>query len=200
MPNVDKETALLNQIRGIPMGDLIGAPLNAAAAAQANLANVMIQFIEDFGLEGEGDGQKARSVQFIAERHVTKDDDPTVDSSGVGSEVEKVRVSVPVLGIIPIPALLIDQVDVNFTMNVSQHIKSDSTTSGSGSLKAKIGWGILSASISGSISTTKANTRATDYSAKYDVSVHASQQPQTEGMKRLLDAMADATYPRKEAS
>ena len=49
--------------------------------------------------------------------------------------------------------------------------------------------------MSGKVATHKENTRKTDNSAKYNVSVHAEQLPQTEGMSKLCDMLNTMIEP-----
>ena len=52
-----------------------------------------------------------------------------------------------------------------------------------------------SATVAGSVATHKENTRKTDNSAKYEVSVHAEQLPPTEGMLKLSDYLTQMLEP-----
>ena len=52
-----------------------------------------------------------------------------------------------------------------------------------------------SATMAGSVATHKENTRSTDNSAKYNVSVHAEQLPPTEGMLKLSDYLTQMLEP-----
>ena len=50
-------------------------------------------------------------------------------------------------------------------------------------------------SVTGKVATHKENTRSTDNSAKYDVTVHAEQLPATEGMLKLSDYLTQMLEP-----
>ena len=52
-----------------------------------------------------------------------------------------------------------------------------------------------SATVAGKVATHKENTRSTDNSAKYEVSVHAEQLPPTEGMLKLSDFLNEMLEP-----
>ena len=75
--------------------------------------------------------------------------------------------------------------------------KSSVDTNSSVSATASGGfWGMkYSATVSGNVATHKENTRSTDNSAKYDVSVHAEQLPPTEGMLKLSDFLNQMLEP-----
>ena len=55
---------IADQFKGLPIGELIANPLIAAAQAQGKLAGVTEQFIEEVGLEKDGEKLKARTVEF----------------------------------------------------------------------------------------------------------------------------------------
>lgn len=52
-----------------------------------------------------------------------------------------------------------------------------------------------SVSVQGKVGTSRENTRSTNQTAKYQVSVSASQQPPTEGLSKLMDIMASCVEP-----
>ncbi|PCJ17146.1 MAG: alpha-amylase [Gammaproteobacteria bacterium] len=175
--------SIANQMRGLPMSELIGGPLHAAAMAQFELAKNMTAFIGDIGF----DGDKTRTINFDLQR-------PVDNGSGTISK-ESIHIEAPLLGLVPIPALLIETVNVDFTMEVKSSSSSKSSTDASAEVKAKGGWGWGSVEFTGSVSTSKENTRTTDNSAKYNVSVVAKQQPPAEGMSKLMDLMASCVEP-----
>ena len=174
---------ITDQMRGLPMEDLIGGPLMASCKAQYMLAQTMVTFINEIGFT---DG-KTQTLDFDLERPV---DDGTGDI-----KKQTVSVKAPLLGLVPIPALLIESVNINFTMEVKTSSSSKSSSSSQGTFNAKVGWGWFSASMSGSVSSQRENTRSTDNSAKYEVSVVARQQQPQEGMSKLMDLMASAVDP-----
>jgi len=181
---------MANQFSGLPMESLIGGPLQAACNAQVQLAKAETQFINEVGLieNGSKDSLTTRTVDFEATRPVNLPDG-TITS-------ETMNIKAPVLSIVPIPALLIDEVDVKFNMEVKTSAESSSKTDASASLAGKAGWGPFSVKISGSVSTHRENTRKTDNSAKYEVHVHASQSEPPEGLMRVLDHLITACEPR----
>ncbi|OAJ93213.1 DUF2589 domain-containing protein [Vibrio bivalvicida] len=195
------DSKLLNiadQFRGLPMEDLIGAPLTAACNAQEMLASTTINFIErvcfrdanlDNGnVKGEGHTPKyeIRTIPFSFKQLE-------------GEDEKYYTVEVPIMSIINIPSLQVTDVDINFTMEVkssavdtssdSQHAEMESET--------KIGIPGLSQSIkmSGSISSSKESSRKSDNSAKYDVNVVAKQLPPPEGLSRVLDMLDQCIMP-----
>jgi hypothetical protein len=182
-----------DQFAGLPMSDLIGGPLQAACDAQVMLAKATADFIQDVGLE-QDDATKAwstRTVDFTFDR-------PVADTSG-GSTTETVNLKVPLLAIINTPCLSVKEATVNFTMSVSSSIseEEDSDSAGSYSGSASVGFGPFKAkvTVTGSVSSHSSNTRASDNSAKYDVSVIARDDGPPEGLMKVLDILQSAIAP-----
>ena len=189
-------SAVTNELASLPMEHLIAAPLAASIKAQRQLGHEMINFVNMLaygteGATGQAGNKTILTLPMDIERPVTKDDGSITTS--------KVTVAPPVLGLVPIPALLIDSVDINFSMEIHTVDASKSNTAAEASATAKAeGGGIFysgSLEVSGKMSTQRENTRSTDKTAKYDVTVHASQQEPTEGMSKLMDLLASTVEP-----
>ncbi|MFN3225423.1 MAG: DUF2589 domain-containing protein [Hyphomicrobiales bacterium] len=187
-----------DDLKSLPMEYLIAAPLTASIKAQHQLGKEMINFVNMLAF-GEGEGKTGASSKEIVK--IAMDlERPVIDGDG-NITTQVVSVAPPVLGLVPVPALLIDTVDINFSMEIHMVTGSKETSDQSASVTAKGGVNSLfySASVeaTGKMSTQRENTRSTDKSAKYDVTVHASQQPPTEGMAKLMDLLASTVEPIK---
>ncbi|EEY50062.1 hypothetical protein VIH_003022 [Vibrio cholerae CT 5369-93] len=184
--------SMQNHFTGLPMESLIGTPLKAACDSQIMLARSTVDFIRDVGFEGD----KTRTADFSFLQNVVTGKD------AAGNDIiehNKVSMEVPVLAIVNIPSLMIDEVDLTFDMEKSSERSVETEDkSGKFSAKTKIGWGPISvsASISGSVASHKENTRSSDNSAKYHVQVHAAQAGTPEGLSRVLDIIGEAVAPK----
>lgn len=183
-----------DQFSGLDMASLIGGPLQAACNAQIMMASATTKFIEDVGLEdADEDGKrKIRTTSFSFTR-------PATNENGEGIGTEEVTMNVPLLSIVKVPALAIDEVDVVFDMEVKSSMSAESSSDKSGTLDAKAGLKIgpfhMDVQIKGSISCHEKNTRSSDNSAKYHVQVHARDFGMPEGLARMLDVLATASAP-----
>jgi hypothetical protein len=127
--------------------------------------------------------------------------------SGVSFDNIKTQFNLPLLTIIPINSLGVDNVDITFEMEVNSSYSDDTTatvensTSAQASFEAKIGWGPVSATIKGSASYDHkdSQTHSTHYqksnSAKYTVNVHAGQLPIPKGVNTIIEAFTNAIQP-----
>lgn len=188
-----------DQFRGLPMGDLIGAPLTAACDAQVRLANATADFIKVIGfLPPTTEGKEVGDVRKVSFRF----DRPSQSVEGKDgvNAMETVELDVPLLAVVKVPNLAINKVDISFDMEVKSSEKSNESEDKSAKLsaEAKVGWGPFSAkvNISGSVSSHKENTRSTDQSAKYHVEVHAVDDGMPEGLSRVLDLIAQSVAPK----
>src|ERR1700755_562333 len=108
-------TGLVNmaqQFQGLPMGDLIGAPLGAACDAQVKLAQATADFIKTVGFQQSEDGtsEETRTAAFRFKR-------PVINADGTTGE-EEVSMEVPLLSIVKVPNLGVSTVDITFDMEV----------------------------------------------------------------------------------
>lgn len=173
------------QFAGLDMKNLIGGPLSAAADASIQLAQSTADFINKVGFDSE---DKARTVQFNFQR-MEPDEDGSINQSDM-------KVQVPLLAIVPIPNLQIDEVNVMFDMEVKQCEKSESGTDISASISGGLNLGLLKVNVSGSVASHSTNTRSSDNSAKYHVDVVATNHGTPEGLARVLDMMAANVAPQ----
>lgn len=171
--------AIAEQFAGLQMDQLIGGPLTAAADASTLLANSTADFINRVGFNQDG---KVRTVSFSYHTRSVNDDGT--------SNLETMRVDVPMLAIVPIPNLQIDEVNILFDMEVKQSEKSEKSLDLGASMSGSVNLGIVKVSVSGSVSSHSNNTRSSDNSAKYHVDVRATNHGIPEGLARVLDMMA----------
>lgn len=174
-----------DNFKGLPMRELIAAPLIAAAEAQQELAATAWNFYQQIAFDGKS-GNKARILEFDVERPIQQNEKMTTI---------KQTVKAPFIGLVPIPSLLIDRVDVDFQMEVTDTSNVKSTTNAEVETKASAKHWFINAEISGKVTTARENTRMTNQTAKYQIHVSASQQPQTEGLSKLMDIMASCIEP-----
>lgn len=184
------EKGVANEMQGLPMSDLIGGPLKAACDSQFQLAQSAYTFITQLGFQ-EGDLEKPNLLKFNLQRPVETPE---------GIQTSDIEVQAPFLGLVPIPSLLIDDVHIDFQMEVNAAAESKSTKAEEAQLDAhaefKLGlFGKGNVDIHGKVSSSRENTRSTNQTAKYQVRVSARQQQPTEGLSKLMDIMASCTAP-----
>ena len=179
-----------DKFRGLPMRDLIGGPLIAAAEAQEKLASTAWDFYQRIAFETDSSGKptdQTRLLKFKLNRPIVED--------GVVRKVVEQTVEAPFIGLVPIPSLLIDRIDVDFQMEVTDTNTEKSSSSVDASTNISAKWFAAKVEVAGKVSSARENTRSTNQTAKYQVHVTASQQLQTEGLSKLMDIMAACIEP-----
>lgn len=183
-PVLKADSNVTDKFKGLPMRELIAAPLIAAAEAQQELAATAWNFYKQIAFDD--DGKTVRVLEFDIKRPIQQD--------GVMTTMPQ-SVKAPFIGLMPIPSLLIDRVDVDFQMEVTDTSNVKSTINAEVETKVSGKSWLISAEISGKVTTARENTRMTNQTAKYQIHVSASQQPQTEGLSKLMDIMASCIEP-----
>lgn len=177
--------AIAEQFAGLNMEQLIGGPLSAAADASKQLAFSTADFIRRVGFD-EKSG-KARTVAFAYQKRSMNEDGT--------SNLDEMKVEVPILAIVPIPNLQVDEVNILFDMEVKESTKSEKSMDMGASLTGSMNLGFIKVSVTGSVSAHSSNTRSTDNSAKYHVDVRAANHGTPEGLSRVLDMIAANVAP-----
>jgi len=178
--------SFFDQLQGIPIEYLVATPLIAAARANMALAQVMVEFINEIAFQG--DGKTTNIISFDLTREVQ-------NATSGNFNTQTITVNAPLLALVPLPALLVQSVNVDLTVEVSQAITQNSSSSATVSVSANDSWGFGSVSVTGSYTSSQSRTRATNQSAKYQINVVAQQQPAAEGMSRLMDVFASTITP-----
>lgn len=203
--------SMAEQFTGLPMQDLIGGPLMAAAEANGMMAVAQTRFILDtaFSYEaGPPEKYKPIMIEMKLKRGVLIPGNPEAQPPVPPSiDVVETSFEVPLLTILPLNSLAVDDVSVKFEMEVKSSYseatndKTEEKVAAAASFSAKLGYGIFSAEVTGSASYDRnsSSSRDTHYeksnSAKYTVSVHAGQLPLPEGVKIIIAAFANSISP-----
>ncbi|MDD1781668.1 DUF2589 domain-containing protein [Enterovibrio sp. ZSDZ35] len=218
MPDVSTGPALVSmaqQFAGLPMRALIGGPLNAAAQANSMMAVTQTKFMLDtcFNKKSDSEDKGQDTLEpimvtmqitrgVISEGEAKEGEAPDVNITNVTTEFD-----VPLLTIVPLNSLGVDNVQVDFEMEVKSSYSDESSqstsskTSEQGSFSAKLGEGWWSVEVKGSIShdSQSASAQKSTYqksnNAKYTVSVHAGQLSLPQGVTTIIQAFTNSITP-----
>lgn len=208
------EKALLSmaqQFSGLPMDSLIGGPLNAAAKANSAMAMTQTKFMLDTCFQNTGDDKQSKLSPIMIDMTLTRGVlTPTTDKDGnQATDIQQVETNfrLPLITIVPLNSLGVDNVDITFEMEVKssygeEESQSSSTkVSAEASWEVKMGWGPVSATVTGKASYDKQDTSSFNShyeksnSAKYTVNVHAGQLPLPKGVNTIIEAYASSIQP-----
>lgn len=172
----------------LPMEQIIGGPMQALIKAQALAASTTADFITQVGLEttpGPPPVTKARTVDFQYEKNKPKAD-------GTGFDSETIKLSVPLLTIVPVPYIRIEQATIDFEANVSSTtVDSSKATFGLNASASGGFWGVK-LSVSTSFSLVSEHKDTVNRSAVLKVHVLAVQDEMPRGLEKILDILEEA--------
>ena len=228
--------SMAQQFSGLPMDSLIGGPLNAAAKANAAMALTQTKFMLDtcFNKVEITAPDPSTSpptlgvynytpimIKMSLTRGVIDNSAAAIAAAQPGPGTPgtlgavppptivtmETKFDLPLITIIPLNSLGVDDVNVTFEMEVKSSFseddekKSETAIAAESSFEVKVGWGPVSATIRGSASYDHkdSSTHSTHYqksnSAKYTVSVHAGQLPLPKGVNTIIEAFTKCIEP-----
>jgi len=194
----------------------------AAIKAQALAANTTVDFIKEVGLKpraleteaGETEAQldevtgesgqpgfEARYVDFKFDRVIEEEvvtppaaDAPagTLPTKITKHSVVPSKLTVPLLAIVPIPYIRINDMTIDFEFQIKDVETKESTTVAKVSTEAGGRYWFVKASVKGSYSNRTVNKRETDRRTTLKITVNAVQDNIPEGLGRVLDMLNEA--------
>ncbi len=186
--NISSKT--IGTLNGLPFESIIGGPLSACIKAQAEAAVSTFNFIESVGHQQGDDGTK--EAVYVAFSYVQNG--------------RRVNVNVPLLTIVPIPYIAINNISLDFKVAItgteSAQIEDEDSITEDRETKQeqKKGGGWLTKRKTSKMTTTvssKKDSRSTQESkfsieATMDVQVQAGQESMPAGMAKILDLLSGA--------
>lgn len=180
---------LAQQFAGIPMGLLICQPILEAAKGQAALCQVYIQTLMELAYIDPADPSKGcKTLPFTFDRLI-------IDKVTGKETVKTMTLNAPLLSLVPLPAFTMDEITVDFSMQVTETNVDTSKESASVTTTENMNFWGFNTSITGNVSSDRSHTRTTDNSAKYEIHARAVQQPPSEGMAKLTALFAESMQP-----
>ena len=181
------------QLGALPFGNIIGGPLVAAVEAQAKAARSTVDFIQSVAYKPVSDGtatdRELQTVEFVYQSGDTN-----------------TKLSVPLLTIVPIPYIRIDDMTIQFKANISAETATEDTTTSSiatdvnANVTGRYGWGPakVEANFSASFSAKKDSKSVADskYAVEYtmDLNIHAVQDDMPAGMQKVLNLLNESIH------
>lgn len=175
---------------GLPIESLICGPIVAAAKGQQELTAVYIDTVKKLAYGGNGTAQdnKAQTLDFTLQR-------PVVQESGKMT-TQNVQISAPLISLVPVPAFTMDELTVDFNMEVKDSSMTDDKIHSDVSSNVSFNsWFGLKSSITGNVTSDTEHKRQTDSSATYTIHARAVQQGPTEGMQKLTSLFTNLMEP-----
>ncbi|MCF2858375.1 DUF2589 domain-containing protein [Pseudoalteromonas sp. SMS1] len=211
--------SMAQQFSGLPMKSLIGGPLKAATDANGMMARTQTQFMLSTCFENGGGGggggtppqsSGGKLTPIMVEFELSR---PVIKADGTNGDDAKITLKLPLLTLIPLNSLAVDDVKIHFEMEVSSSTSTDNEksseqeTAAKADITAKYNAGLFSVEVHGSVShSSKSTSKQKEHyeasnKAKYEVDVHAGQLPLPTGVTTIINAFTKNIDPiiEKEA-
>ncbi len=198
-------TRAVQELRQIPFEQLIGGPMKAAIEAQALASQSTIEFIQKVGFKGglerddmmfedpaqDADAGELRNVKFSYEKR---------DEADALSAFE---LKVPLLAIVPIPYLRIDEMTIDFSAKLTDIIQRNTSstfsldTTVSGKYSSFFSPVKLSFRVSAAYNRKSATSSTSKREYQMDINVRAIQDEMPAGLSKVLEILEDAIEDKK---
>ena len=200
--------AAVNELKQIPFGYLIGAPLMAAIESQARAAQSTIDFIKEIGFKSDDtDGfditnDLSNDSDMGSIRNVTF----TYEKKSLASESGEFSLTVPILTITPIPYIRIDEMTIDFQAKLTDAVATNATNSSETNTQLtanyKAFWSPVKVNFRVSSTSKSSSTRASSQKREYkmDIHVRAVQDEMPAGLSKMLDILEDAIKDTAEGT
>ena len=194
-------------ISRLDLSQLLYSPFQAAAQAQAKLANTTVDFIKTFAFEPGTDEVRTVTLSSFYDMDISANGGKLVDDPyNPGKKVRqgKKTLTIPFLTLLNVPALQMQKVVVDLTVKVeSQSIvrneaastsATQSSTNAAFAYNAFFSSGSFSSSVNTQVSASNNSSSSIDSSssAKYDIHMEAINQPPI-GLSIILDFLTSSS-------
>ena len=176
------DTSVIGKVlKSIPYDQVILQPLQAMISAQTAACQSALDFILNVGFETDDNGvRKATYAEFQFEE------------TGADGLVSMKTIKVPMLTIVPLPSVGLQEGVVHFSLEISQSASVNDSVSAGGEGTGKIGWGPFALSVSAKASYSRESARKTDTRARQEVTVKVAPMEQPEGMMQVMEILREA--------
>jgi hypothetical protein len=177
--------AIGDELASLDFEAMIGGPLTAVVKAQTQAAMTSVDFIKAVGFDVEEEN-KPVMVTFSYDKAVEQ----TAPDGTVTVEVKPFNLTVPILTMLPIPFIRVEETTIDFHAKINSVQESTATTETglATELKAKAGWLFGSVKLKVNYSQKKSTSATQKVERTYTLAVHvrAVQDELPAGTDRLL--------------
>ena len=179
-------TAGLGQeLNNIDFNKMIGGPLQAVVQAQAASALTTIEFIKEVGFERDSSGN------ITGVRNVTFKYDKVTGQDENGNDIKVLKdVTVPLLSMINVPTLRIQDVDIAFNAKLNSVESKEVKTSLGITAELGIKYAFINLKVSGSYQRSTTSGIKVEREYTLGVKVKATQDEIPAGLEKVLNLLA----------
>ncbi|MFF0527811.1 DUF2589 domain-containing protein [Nocardia amikacinitolerans] len=201
----------VKELEQIPFEQLIGGPMKAAIEAQALAAQSTIDFIQRVGFKNPDGGFEPADMLFAdtaadAEAGELRSVAFSYEKKDENDEVSTFHLKVPLLAIVPIPYIRIDEMTLDFSAKLTDAIvqKTDASFNLNSEVSGKYGgfWSPIKLKfrVTATYNRQTSKTAAQKREYRMDINVRAVQDEMPGGLSKVLDILEDAIQDTKAAA
>ena len=191
MPN------LVAELNSLDFSVYIGGPLQAAVQAQNAASMAQVKFIQDVGFDTSGGGSELRYVEFdytkkVPNPNYNKTDAPSGTDTTTPFFDTDVKLRVPFLTMLTIPALRIDELTIDFNAKLTSTETANVSSEFAASASLGIDYKIVNFKASASYKRTSTNGSSVEKTYNLGVKVRAVNDELPAGLDRILTLLEDS--------
>jgi len=190
------------ELGSIDFENLIAGPLNACVTAQNKASLATVNFIQQVGLKDDGSGGKeVVMVKFKCEKpQVNPNFGKTAGEGGVPADAnttdeylasKKIHVEVPLVSIINVPSLRIENCDIDFNVKLNSVYTKDTSSELGIDAEASGGWGPVKFKVSASYKRSSSTGIRVEKEYSMGVKVRATNDQLPAGLEQVLGILAE---------
>ena len=176
------------ELSSIDFASMIGGPLTAVVSAQTQAAKASVDFIKEIGFSKDDNGKQSLNNVKFSYTKASRDENMR----------DNVELVVPLLTIVPIPYIRVEDTTIEFNAKINSVATQESSSSlgVDASLSAKHGWGLGGVKLKVNTSYQKSNKSGSKETKTYSlaVRVHAVQDEIPAGMEKVLNILEESIF------
>lgn len=187
----------VQDLKSLPLSDIIGAPVSAIVQAEANAARTAIEFIEKVGFEKDPNAPPGTGALDVGQLRMVEFGYTKPDERG--NPVQFVA-RIPLLALFPIPGIRVNTAKVAFTAKITDVFTSSTSDQQTGSTE---GTGLFpepQVQFRGSLVSASSTSNTTTSSYDLNIALELEQSPVSPGMAKLLSMLDLAINESKKVS
>jgi Protein of unknown function (DUF2589) len=192
--------SLVQELNSLDFGVYIGGPLQAAVDAQQAASIAQVEFINAIGFEGEGADRKLRYVDFSHKKKVPNPNYDPEDESSQPYLERDVLITVPFLTILTVPALRIDEVNIEFNAKLTSVETQTASSEFAAGLEVSGKFWKVRFKATASYKRTTSSTSTVEKTYNLGVRVRAVQDELPAGLDRVLTMLEDSIAQQEKVA
>jgi hypothetical protein len=177
----------VQDLKSLPLSDIIGAPVSAIVQAEAQAAQTAITFIEKVGFQKDPDAPAGASALDAGQLRMVEFGYTKLDETGNPAEY---TARIPLLALFPIPGIRVSLAKIAFTAKITDVFTETTSDEASGEASDE-GGGLFSPQVQfrGSLVSAASSSGTTTSSYDLNIALELEQTPVSPGMAKLLNML-----------